>query len=94
MIILGIHMEHDASVSIIKDGHIVVNIALEKITRIKKDWRFKVSLIEYALKTVKLTIKDINFVAVNCFVPNNGIRAFVHPGFANNAVGIFNNVTG
>jgi len=94
MIILGIHMEHDASVTIIKDGNIVVNIALEKITRIKKDWKFKDSLIEYALKAANLTIKDVNFVALNCFKPNNGIRAFVGPGFANNAVGIFNDVTG
>ena len=79
MVVLGLHIEHDASVTIIKDGNILLNIAQEKLTRVKKDWRFDIDLIKFALKQTNLTIKDIDRVAINCFKPGHGVRVFLDP---------------
>lgn len=37
MLVLGIHMEHDAAAALVKDGEILVAISQERLTKIKKD---------------------------------------------------------
>jgi carbamoyltransferase len=76
MVVIGIHIEHDASIAIIKDGRIIFNLALEKYTRIKKDYNFNSEFVSFALKQAGLTIKDVNFVAINSFHGGHGVKAF------------------
>lgn len=78
MVVLGLHIEHDASVTIIKDGHVLINISLEKLTRFKKDWNFNIGLIEFALKKTGLTINDVDRVAINAFKAGHGVKVYVN----------------
>lgn len=76
MVVLGLHIEHDACITVIKDGHILLNLSLEKITRIKKDYNFNSEFIKFALDKTGLTINDINFVAINSFHGGHGVKVY------------------
>lgn len=79
MLVLGIHMEHDASATLVRDGEILVAISQERLTRVKKDHRFKPDhLINYVLDATGYSIYDIDYVAVSTFMQGFGIRMFAH----------------
>ena len=94
MIVLGLHMEHDAAAAIVKDGRVLINTSLEKITKKKKDWRFSTDIITYVLEKTGLKITDINHVAINAFKPGSGVRLFMPPKVASKLPAVFNPDTG
>lgn len=65
MIILGLHFGHDASVCVVKDGRVVVNILGERIVRLKHAMTLSVELIRTALDEAAVRIEDIDYCAVS-----------------------------
>jgi carbamoyltransferase len=64
MNILGLHFGHDASVSVIKDGKLIVNLYRERHNRIKHAATLDIGLVDQALRTSNLKITDIDYSAV------------------------------
>ena len=71
MIILGIAFSHNGSVSLIKDGKIIVAIQAERLTRVKRqsiDMDKNLFALEkclnYCLTSAGLTINDIDCAAI------------------------------
>jgi carbamoyltransferase len=60
MVILGVHLGHDSSAAIVKDGKIIADVQEERFSRIKHSGNFPFKSIEFCLKMVGL--KDINEV--------------------------------
>ena len=48
--ILGLHLGHDGSACLVKDGRLECAISTERITRIKKDLAFTDDVIDYILQ--------------------------------------------
>jgi carbamoyltransferase len=71
MNILGIHIGHDSSAALVVDGKIVADVAEERFTRIKHYSGLPIGSIDYCLKSRKLTMADIDIVAIpaECSVP-------------------------
>lgn len=65
MIILGIYPGHDAAVAIIRDGEVVLNLELERFTRIRHDYGFREDFLRFCLNQAGLFIEDIDYVAIN-----------------------------
>jgi len=65
MIVLGIHMGHDAAVTIVADGRIVSLIERERRTRIKHAAIATVEDIDAALADAGLSVSEIDAVAVS-----------------------------
>lgn len=64
MKVLGIHTGHDSSAALIVDGKIVADVAEERFTRTKHYSGLPIRALEYCLKSQKLTMADIDAVAV------------------------------
>jgi carbamoyltransferase len=64
MNVLGIHTGHDSSAALIVGGKIVADVAEERFSRIKHDAGLPLRSIDYCLKSQKLTMADIDCVAV------------------------------
>jgi carbamoyltransferase len=62
--ILGIHIGHDSSAALIVDGRIVADAAEERFTRTKHYSGLPIHALDYCLKAQRLTITDIDAVAV------------------------------
>jgi carbamoyltransferase len=74
MNILGIHIGHDSSACLVRDGRIVADVAEERFTRTKHYAGLPLSSVGYCLESQDLTIKDIDVVAVptgGCLPPLN-----------------------
>ena len=64
--ILGVNAFHaDASAVLVKDGEIIFGIEEERITRIKHASGFPINAIKECLNSSKLSISDINHIAIN-----------------------------
>ena len=72
MNILGIHIGHDSSAALVVDGRIVADVAEERFTRTKHYCGLPIRALEYCLKSRKLTMEDIDALAVPaaCSVPD------------------------
>jgi carbamoyltransferase len=68
MNILGLHYGHDASVSIIKDGKVLISIASEKVTRIKKDQRITDDVINYVFNDSRFSVDEIDCIVVSNYL--------------------------
>jgi carbamoyltransferase len=87
MVVLGLTLNHDASITIVKDGKILVAIARERLARLKKINHIKRFTIEYALETAGLTIDDVDHVAISYWTQNRetnvdpmeDFKFYVHP---------------
>ena len=64
MYILGLHFGHDASVSVIKDGEILVTVERERRTRLRHAIGLTSEDVSDALKTADCSLNDIDFCAV------------------------------
>ena len=69
MNILGIHIGHDSSAALVRDGKIVTDVAEERFTRIKHYSGMPIHAIAYALKSQHLTMADIDAIAVPTSYP-------------------------
>ena len=63
--IIGLHLGHDGSVCLVRNGKLECAIATERITRIKKDCAFTDDVIDYILNETHLSLDDIDCVALN-----------------------------
>ena len=64
MLILGLHFGHDASVSLVKDGKILVCIEKERQSRLKHAIGLDIKDILKALKFTKHDLSDVDFCSV------------------------------
>jgi carbamoyltransferase len=64
MKILGVHIGHDSSAALVIDGKIVADVAEERFNRIKHYAGMPIHSIAYCLKSQKLTMADIDAIAV------------------------------
>lgn len=64
MNILGLHFGHDASVAVIRDGELLVNLYRERHNRVKHACSLDVALVDKALAEAGMTFKEIDFCAV------------------------------
>lgn len=65
--VLGIHVGHDRSVALIKNGDVVGNIAQERLDRIKHSRSIELPFdaIDSLLKYQHITIQDVNCVGLS-----------------------------
>jgi predicted NodU family carbamoyl transferase len=68
MNILDIHIGHDDSAALVIDGRIVADVAEERFTRTKHYCGPPIHALAYCLKSQKLTMADIDVVAVPAVV--------------------------
>ncbi len=74
MYILGLNAYHgDCSACLFKDGNIVAAIEEERLTRVKHAAGFPINSIKFCLNKENITLKNINYVAVN---RNPNLRLF------------------
>src|SRR2546426_1342698 len=64
MNVLGMHIGHDSSAALIVDGRIVADVAEERFPRTKHYCGLPIHALDYCLKCRKLTMADIDAVAV------------------------------
>lgn len=64
MDVLGIHIGHDSSAALVRDGRIVADVAEERFTRLKHFSGLPIRAIEYCLQSRSLTMADIDAVAI------------------------------
>ena len=63
MIILGISaFFHDSSAAILKDGKLIAAVEEERFTRKKHDNSFPINSVQYCLKEVGITIKEVDYI--------------------------------
>jgi carbamoyltransferase len=65
MNVLGIHIGHDSSVALIKDGRLIADVAEERFTRIKHFSGIPYKSLEYCLKEGEISADDLDVVAVS-----------------------------
>lgn len=65
MTILGISNAHDSNVCVIKDGKVLVHVEKERLTRIRYDVGSMEEFVPMILKSIGLTINDIDLVATS-----------------------------
>ena len=66
MNILGLNVFHaDTSACIVKDGSIIAAAEEERFTRIKHFSWFPKNSIDFCIKEAKISLEDIDYVAVN-----------------------------
>jgi carbamoyltransferase len=64
MNILGIHIGHDSSAALIRNGKIVADVAEERFQRTKHYCGLPIQALDYCLRSQKLRIEDVDAVAV------------------------------
>jgi carbamoyltransferase len=64
MNVLGLHIGHDSSAALVRDGHIVADVAEERFVRIKHYSGLPIRSIEYCLRSQNLTMNDIDIIAL------------------------------
>jgi len=62
--ILGIHLGHDASVTVVRDGQVLSHVLQERFSRIRHDYGLDLSTVKIALKEANLEISQISKVAI------------------------------
>ena len=62
--VLGIHIGHDSSVALVRDGRIVADAAEERFTRVKHYCGLPIHALDYCLKSCDLSMADIDVVAI------------------------------
>lgn len=65
MNILGIHIGHDSSAALLKNGHLIADVAEERFVRLKHYSGIPYHSVGYCLKAGSLTMDDIDVVAVS-----------------------------
>lgn len=64
MVIVGFHMGHDASVSIIKDGKLIYSGAMERFSRVKKDFFVSKQVFLDILRSFNLSLDDVGYITM------------------------------
>jgi carbamoyltransferase len=64
MNVLGVHIGHDSSVALIRDGRLIADVAEERFSRIKHHNGVPYKSLEYCLREGGITMDDVDVVAV------------------------------
>lgn len=64
MNVLGIHIGHDSSVALVRDGKIVADVAEERFQRVKHYCGLPIRALDYCLRSQNLTMADMDVVAI------------------------------
>ena len=64
MNVLGVHIGHDSSAALVRDGRIVADVAEERFVRIKHYSKLPIHSIDYCLKSHGMTMNDIDVIAI------------------------------
>jgi carbamoyltransferase len=64
MNVLGVHVGHDSSAALVRDGKIVADVAEERFVRTKHYSGLPLHAIDYCLQSQNLTIADIDAIAI------------------------------
>jgi len=64
-LILGIHMGHDASLTLLRDGEPVLCMSEEKLSRVKMYYGFPIRTMEFMLNKFNLSPEDFDAVALD-----------------------------
>jgi carbamoyltransferase len=67
--ILGVHIGHDSSAALLKDGHLIADVAEERFNRVKHYSGIPYGSVGYCLKAGSLAMGDIDVVAVSSVEP-------------------------
>ena len=67
MIIVGIHLGHDAAISLIKDDKLVATTSVERLSRIKKDLYITKEQLEFFLSGWDVKLEDIDFITLTAW---------------------------
>src|SRR5882724_1442848 len=74
MNILGVHIGHDSSVALVKDGLLIADVAEERFTRLKHYNGIPYASVDYCLREGKISIDDLDVVAVSSKYPVPGLN--------------------
>ncbi|HUJ72559.1 MAG TPA: carbamoyltransferase C-terminal domain-containing protein [Verrucomicrobiae bacterium] len=74
MNILGIHIGHDSSACLVRDGQIVADVAEERFARVKHCSGPPLLSVAYCLESQGLTMKDIDVVAIPSLAPVSALN--------------------
>ena len=75
MVIVGIHMGHDASLSVIRDGKLVYSSSVERHSKVKKDFSLTKEFFINTLECLNITLDDIDFITMSFW--NKGTCNFI-----------------
>ena len=64
MNVLGVHIGHDSSAALVRDGRIVADVAEERFVRIKHYSKLPINSIAYCLASQGMTMNDIDVIAI------------------------------
>ena len=62
--VLGMHLGHDASVTIVAEGQIIAHVLQERISRIRHDYGLDADIVKLALQEAGITASDVHRVAL------------------------------
>ncbi len=65
MIVLGICTSHDAGACILRDGEVLLNMEMERHTRIRHDFGYREDFLLRCLRAAGIGIGDVDLVAIN-----------------------------
>jgi carbamoyltransferase len=69
MNVLGVHIGHDSSVALIRDGQLIADVAEERFTRIKHYNGIPYAGLEYCLREGGISVDDLDIIAVSSKYP-------------------------
>ncbi len=64
--ILGLHLGHDASASVVGDSGLLVSVVQERLTRVRHDFGLDIETIDSALHSAGVSLDRIDHVAITC----------------------------
>jgi carbamoyltransferase len=94
MVIVGIHMGHDASLSVIRDGKLIYASSVERHSKVKKDFYLTKEFFINTLECLGITLDNIDFITMGYW--NKGTCNFIslyspeHVSYPFNTFGTYN----
>lgn len=64
MLILGLHFGHDASITVLRDGHIAAHVSRERVSGIKHALGLDSYTLQAALSEANVSLQDISYCAI------------------------------
>ncbi len=78
MIVLGIHMGHDSSAAIVKDGEILADVQEERFNRVKHSADAPIQAIEYCLEVAGLkNINEVDYISYSWLNTSQKMKALL-----------------
>ena len=75
MLIVGLHLGHDSSIALVKDGRLIGTTSIERFSRKKKDSSLPLSYLEFFLASYGFTLEDVNEFTFSAF--DNGMAPWI-----------------